>query len=215
MALSAQKVLGVARTYKPKTTLNKLEFSPNVNPLIQPQEIQLKRRYVRTAGGRDLVDPKTGLLSAVASVHVIEEKDDAEFVKVFADGVKAAFGLTRTGARVFQAVLEIYQSTTMKGGYVEAVELFWFDKGLSGRDVGMSEDTFKRGLRELLDKGFLSPRMASSFWVNPALFFKGDRVAFVKEYRRRAPPPPPQAQALIDRDPNTADMFDEGTNDHD
>ena len=51
----------------------------------------------------------------------------------------------------------------------------------------MSEYTFKRGLRELLDKGFLYPKTPSSFWVNPALFFKGDRVLFIKEYRRRKP----------------------------
>ena len=41
------------------------------------------------------------------------------------------------------------------------------------------------GLRELLAKGFLAPRSPNLYWVNPALFFKGDRVAFVKEYRRR------------------------------
>ena len=51
----------------------------------------------------------------------------------------------------------------------------------------MSEDTFKKGLRELLDKGFLSPKTLNSYWTNPALFFKGDRVLFIKEYRRRRP----------------------------
>lgn len=191
----------MARTYKPTTVLNKLDFSPTVNPLLEPQEINLKRRYVRTTGRQDLVNPNTGELAGVAAIHMVEEKDDAEFVKVFADGVKAAFGLTRTGARVFQSVLEIYQSTSMKGGYAEAVELFWFNDGLSGRDVDMSEDTFKRGLRELLDKGFLWPRVASSFWVNPALFFKGDRVAFVKEYRRRS------ATAAIQRASYTMDLL--------
>lgn len=176
----------VPRTYKSQTILNKLDYSPIINPLLEPQEIKLKRRYVRTTGRQDMVNAVTGELVGVASIHTVEDRDDAEFVKVFSEGVKAAFGLTRTGSRVFQAVLEIYQSTAMRGGYAEAVELFWFDGGLSGRAVDMSEITFKRGLRELLDKGFLAPRMASSFWVNPSLFFKGDRVAFVKEYRRRS-----------------------------
>lgn len=45
----------------------------------------------------------------------------------------------------------------------------------------------KRGLRELLDKSFLYPKDSASFWVNPSLFFKGDRVLFIKEYRRRKP----------------------------
>ena len=57
----------------------------------------------------------------------------------------------------------------------------------------MSEFTFRRGLKELLEKEFLRPRQPGVYWVNPALFFKGDRVAFVKEYRRRAAPTAIQA----------------------
>ena len=75
----------------------------------------------------------------------------------------------------------------MSKGYADSIELFWFGDGIEGRDVGMSEYTFKRGLRELLDKGFLYPKTPVSFWVNPALFFKGDRVLFIKEYRRKKP----------------------------
>jgi len=132
--------------------LRNLEYSPLVNPLMEPQEIKVQRRYVRTRSSQDLLDPKTGVISGVAAIHTVEERDDAEFVKVFADGVKAAFGLTLTGSRVFQAVLDVYQKTTMKGGYAEAVELFWFGKGINGRELDMSEKTFQRGLKELLAK---------------------------------------------------------------
>lgn len=187
LALLCKKAQGMARTYKPKTALNKLAYSPTLNPLMAPQEVKLKRRYVRTKGGQTLVNPDTGELAGMAVVHVIEERDDAEFVKIFAEGVKAAFALTRTGHRVFQAVLTAYQKTEMRGGYAEAVELFWFNDGLNGDALDMSEYTFNRGLRELLDKGFLYPRAPSSYWVNPSLFFKGDRVAFIKEYRRKTP----------------------------
>lgn len=162
-----------------------MEMSPLVNPLLEPQEVRLKRRYVRTSARHDLIDAETGNKTAVATIHMVEYRDDAEFVKVFADGVKAAFGLTRTGSRVFQAVLKIYQGTSMKGGYAEAVELFWFGEGLNGMAIGLSEATFNRGLRELLAVGFLYPRSPSSYWVNPSLFFKGDRVAFINEYRRK------------------------------
>lgn len=168
--------------------LRELEYSPAVNPLMEPQELRVKRRYVRTrGGGQELVNSSTGELVGMAVIQVVEERDDAEFVKVFADGVRAAFELTRTGYRVFQAVLGIYQNTSMKGGYAEAVELFWFGQGLNGATLDMSEKTFQRGLKELLGKGFLAPKSSSLFWVNPSLFFKGDRVAFVKEYRRRRP----------------------------
>jgi hypothetical protein len=48
----------------------------------------------------------------------------------------------------------------------------------------MSEKTFKRGMVGLLKKEFILPKTRDQFWVNPSLFFKGDRVAFVTEYRR-------------------------------
>ena len=48
----------------------------------------------------------------------------------------------------------------------------------------MSKRTFNRGFKELLEKDFLSPKSPDTYWVNPTLFFKGDRVRFIKEYRR-------------------------------
>ena len=177
----------MARTYKPKTDLSKLQYSPTVNPLMEPQQLKTKRRLVKSGRSEDLVNPATGEITGVAAIHQIEERDDAEFVKVFAAGVAAGYELTKTAQRVFQVVLDQYQRTPMSRGYADAVNLFWFGDGIEGRDVGMSEYTFKRGLRELLDKGFLYPKDSASFWTNPALFFKGDRVLFIKEYRRRKP----------------------------
>lgn len=160
-------------------------MSPTVNPLVEPQAIQTKRRLVKSGRSEELINPATGEITGVSAIHQIEEKDDAEFVKVFAAGVAASYDLGKTAQRVFQIVLDQYQRTPMAGGYADAVELFWFGAGIDGRDVGMSERTWMRGLKELLDKRFLWPKTASSYWVNPALFFKGDRVVFVREYRRK------------------------------
>ena len=52
----------------------------------------------------------------VSAIHQVQEKDDAEFVKVFAAGVAATYELTRTAQRVFQVVLDQYQRTPMRGG---------------------------------------------------------------------------------------------------
>jgi len=168
-----------------KPNLRYLAFSPDVNPLMETRAIAIKRRYVDSGVRRDLMD-SDGVVQAAAVIRNIEEKDDAEFVKVFAAGVAASYDLTRTGQRVFQAVLGEYQGTPMQGGFADAVYLSWFGDGLSGKDVGMSEKTFQRGLRELLGKGFLAPKLPNVYWVNPALFFKGDRVMFIREYRRRS-----------------------------
>lgn len=173
----------MSRSYVAKTSLKSLDYSPVINPLIEPQEIKTKRRYVRSGMVEELMNP-IGEVRAVATIHQVEERDDAEFVKVFAAGVAASYELTKTAQRVFQVVLDQYQRTPMSRGFADHVNLFWFDDGIDGRSVGMSEYTFKRGLRELLDKRFISPKDSASFWTNPALFFKGNRVLFIKEYRR-------------------------------
>lgn len=177
----------MARTYQPKTDLSKLQYSPTLNPLCEPQSIMTRKRMVRSGRGEDLVNTETGEVRGIVTIHQVEERDDAEFVKVFAAGVAASYELTKTAQRVFQVVLDQYQRTPMSRGYADAVNLFWFGDGIEGRDVGMSEYTFKRGLRELIDKSFLAPKDSASFWTNPALFFKGDRVRFIKEYRRKRP----------------------------
>jgi hypothetical protein len=165
--------------------LRQLSYSPEINPLAEPRQITTKRRYVKSGRGADLVNPATGEVHAVSVIQQVEEKDDAEFVKVFSAGIKAAYELGKTAGRVFQVVLENYEKEPMSKGFVDSVYLAWFDGGLSGQSIGMSEATFNRGMRELVDKGFIYPRSPSLYWVNPNLFFKGDRVMFIKEYRRR------------------------------
>lgn len=188
---------------KKEPTLRALnrQFSPDHNPLVELTTVATKRRYVRTGRSKDLVDPQTGEVSAVATIHTVEERDDAEFVKVFAAGVQAMYGLSKTGMRVFQAILDEYQGTRMAGGFADSVYLHWFGNGLNGRILDMSERTFHTGFKELLLNRFLAPRSANLYWVNPALFFKGDRVKFITEYRRKG----------VSRDPNTIDWVSGST----
>lgn len=167
--------------------LRSLPFRPDANPFIEHgTEIRTKTKTVRTRSTpRNMMDPDTGEIVGSSIIHTIEERDEAHFVKVFAEGVKAAFDLSQTGARVFQAVLMEYQKAKMTGGFSDSVRLYWFGEGLDGRAIGMSKFTFNRGLKELLEKQFIFPRSPNEYWINPALFFKGDRVAFLREYRMR------------------------------
>ena len=195
MTVEGQKTVSKSVTTRKRQTsvsaarlgpsLRSLEYSPHVNPLMEGQSVEVKRRFVSGGLKRDLVDHLTGEISGASVIREVVEKDDAEFVKVFAGGISAAFGLSRTAARVFQLVLEMYQAEPMVGGYADSVYLAWFDDGLCGRDVGMTDRTFHAGLRELLAKGFLAGKAPNVYWVNAGLFFKGDRVLFIKEYRRK------------------------------
>jgi hypothetical protein len=138
--------------------IRSLPYSPTVNPLIETAEVRVRRRLVSTGIRRDLVDAQTGEITGASVIRTVEEKDDAEFVKVFAAGVSAMYELTKTAARVFQRVLDQYQREPMVNGYADSIQLTWFGDGLNGEAVDMSEATFNRGMRELLAKGFIAPR---------------------------------------------------------
>lgn len=147
--------------------------------------MQTKTKQVRTGGVKELVDPASGEVHNAVIVEQ-EELDEVHFVKVFTAGIRAAFGLSLTGSRVFQAILDVYQRQPLTGGFADSIYLHFFDGGLDGRALDMSDRTFRRGLVELLENGFLYPRGENLYWVNPNLFFRGDRATFIKEYRRKS-----------------------------
>ena len=179
--------IGMKKKYE--SNLKSLEYSPATNPLWKPMAVTIKAK--KRGSAADVVSIETGEVTGCAIIRRVEQVDDEQFVKVFSAGVAASFDLTKTAQRVFQIVLEAYQSTPMSGGYAESVRLFWFGDGLDGKVVGLSKYTFNRGMRELLDKGFLAPRSPNEYWVNPHLFFRGDRVMFAREYRRTSSVMPP------------------------
>ena len=147
--------------------------------------MQTETKQVRTGGVKELIDPTSGEVHNAVIVEQ-EELDEVHFVKVFTAGIRAAFGLSLTGSRVFQAILDVYQRQPLTGGFADSIYLHFFDGGLDGRALDMSDRTFRRGLVELLENGFLYPRGENLYWVNPNLFFRGDRATFIKEYRRKS-----------------------------
>jgi hypothetical protein len=167
-----------------KFDLRRLPFSPVKNPLVDGVTIKTKQKQIRVGGVREMTDMTTGEISQAVIVEE-QELDDIHFVKVFTAGIRAAFGLSLTGSRVFQAMLDVYQHQPLSGGFADSLYMHFFDGGLDGRKLDMSERTFRRGLLELLEKRFLFPRGENLFWVNPNLCFRGDRATFIKTYRRR------------------------------
>lgn len=169
--------------------LDELQYLPNDNPYATSTAatttIQKKRDRYTVSAKRELMDTRTGEIEAVASIHMIRNTDNETFVKLFEEGIKRWYGLTHTASRVFMVILEKYQETPMQNGYAESVYLAWY----SGQTHGMSRTTFNYGIRELIEKEFIKPKMPNMFWINPALFFKGDRAKFVMEYRRKAVQP--------------------------
>ena len=74
---------------------------------------------------KDLIDTETGEVVAASIIHILEKADEEHFVKVFVDVVNAAFDLTMTGYRLFQTVLQEYQSSKMTGVYSDTITFFF------------------------------------------------------------------------------------------
>lgn len=126
-----------------------------------------------------LVNSNTGeIQSSIAGFWEAEEVDATKFVKLFVKGVKALKELTGAGTKVFEVLyLKVQENIGKDRVFMSFSEV---DQTLTP----MSHATYKRGMAELLEKGFVAATHTQGFyWLNPSFVWNGDRLAFVKEYR--------------------------------
>jgi len=153
------------------------------NPSI-PSETEIKRSK-RAQIGTEMrglvVDTGSGeiLGHGGAIAYEWEEVDKERFVKLYLAGLKQAAGLSKAGLAVFETV---YKQMRERPGQ-DTVPLDSYSSGLH-------PVTYRRGLRELLEKEFLfrSPN-PGLFFVNIRFMFNGDRLAFVKGYKLKKEQP--------------------------
>ena len=128
-----------------------------------------------------LVNSNSGeIVTPVAGFWEIEEVDATKFIKLFINGVRALADLSSPGTKVFEILYLAMQQNIGK----DQVYLSYSSIDISKK---ISRATFKRGLAELIDKKFLAAKPdVGWFWINPDYIWNGDRLAFIKEYRRES-----------------------------
>lgn len=167
-----------------------------------PFMVELKtrtRRVTNKRGDMMLVSTETGeIQSSIAGFWEAEEVDSTKFVKLFVQGVKALRELTNAGTKVFEVLYFRVQEAIGKDQIYIAFNSV--DQALTP----MSHSTYKRGLSELIEKGFIAAMPSQGlYWLNPSYVWNGDRLAFVKEYRKTTP-----TKKQPDRDVLTIDLFE-------
>lgn len=173
----------------------------DVNPFMQGTAIKTKtRRVTNKRGDMMLVNANTGEVQApIAGFWEAEEVDSTKFIKLFVNGVKALAELTNAGTRVFELLYIEMQNNIGKD------QIYLSYSGLDKNLKTISRSTFSRGLAELIEKRFIAAMPAVGwYWVNPDFIWNGDRLAFVKEFRKA--PTKPQV------DTKTMDMFNQAEN---
>src|SRR5579863_1143481 len=141
--------------------------------------IPTRSRRFQVPGGKAsmIVDNSTGEIKGIGGMGFWweEEVDTTRFVKLFLDGIKQAAGLSKTGIQVFELVY--HQMREHPGA--DEIKLNQY----VAKDHGISDRTYQRGVRELLEKEFLYRSPSDGvFFVNIRFMFNGDRLAFVKSY---------------------------------
>jgi hypothetical protein len=148
-----------------------------------------------------LVQSETGeMLAPVAGFWEAEEVDSTKFIKLFVNGVKALKELTGAGTKVFEILyLAIQEQAIGKDQVMMSFSL------INQKLTPCSSATYNRGMKELLAKKFLAATKTQGvFWLNPDFVFNGDRLAFVKEYRKTE-----RKKLETERDTKTMDLFNE------
>lgn len=138
------------------------------------------RRVTNKRGDMILINSDTGeIQSNIAGFWESEEVDSTKFVKLFIQGVKALKELTSAGTKVFEVLyLKVQEAIGQDRIFMAFSEI---DQILTP----MSHATYKRGLSELIEKGFIAATQSQGmYWLNPSYIWNGDRLAFVKEYTR-------------------------------
>ena len=152
------------------------------NPFWQPTEVKIGTRKITIAGGM-LVEPNTGESIHAGGITRVELVDEDKFIKVFTQNLKVFFDLSKSA----QTVLQCFIAQVQKQPNTDGIWLPWFEieDYTKANDIKISRATFQRAMHEMLTKGFIAESENQNFyWINPHLFFNGDRVRFVQEFHR-------------------------------
>lgn len=176
------------------------------NPFVEGAMVNTRsgvRRITDKSGTKMMVvSEDTGEVIAPAGFWQAEEVDKTRFVKLYVNGVKAFKGLSSAGTKVFEILYLRVQEQVGKD------EIWLTFPAIDQNETSLGETTFYRGMKELLEKGFIAESVVPGrYFLNPDYMWNGDRLAFVKEYRRKSSNPERRVPAALDD--RTGDLFEE------
>jgi hypothetical protein len=106
-----------------------------------------------------------------------KELDKDQFVKIFHSHLQAIFDLSKASLKVFSYIASVTE-------YGDRIIFNLEDcKKYTGYN---SKETIYKSLAELLKADIIARTDASNlFFINPQIFYKGDRIVLVNEYRKK------------------------------
>lgn len=157
------------------------------NPFWDSVPMETKRKRI-TLHGEDgpkaLVSLATGQREGVVEVTRAYEVDADRFVKVFTRHLSMFFDLSQNGLRLFEYVLyEVGKDHSKDAIHMHHKDVDRYHKA-AGRK-GYSRSSYYRAVSELCDRGLLAEAdIPWKYFINPAVYWNGDRAKFVTELRK-------------------------------
>ena len=161
-------------------------FLGNLNvPLVPKENMYVKKDEAII----NLVDQE--LKNDVLLAGKISYVDAEHFVNIFVNEIHAIFDLGKAAQKVFAYML----------ARIKYYDLLHFDIENCLIETGYkSRPPIFSAIGELLEKQFIAKtKNQFVYWINPKLFYKGDRLVVIREYRKTKKSP---AEAI-----NQLDMF--------
>lgn len=165
-----------------KTHSHRNRYSPLENPFLKKTEVCTDNQIIKThITQQKLINSNTGEMISMFTTFVIED-DKESFIKIFASTIRTIFDLSRTGYRAFVLALQTYHAN--QDNHDASITFILHDGLINGKKMEMTDRAFYYGLKELTNKGILKPKSPNQYWVNSSLFFKGDKITFMKKHKK-------------------------------
>lgn len=145
------------------------------------------RREVIYNGNHAVVNLDTG--EPEDSMHISRVKwvEPDQFVKVYLLQHGLLFDLSKKAQRCCEYLMSVMGQRAIGRDYIalyhEEFEAYFQSRGVIR---GLSPNTYNQGIRELADKKLIARSNRRDNWyINPTVFFNGDRARFTTEFRKK------------------------------
>jgi hypothetical protein len=166
---------------------DKARVKHETNPFWDLLEMDVHKRKIRLKGDngpKAIVSLGTGEKEGVAEVYRVQEVDGDRFIKVYTRYLTVFFDMSKNAQKLFEfALYEAGRNKNKDTLFLHPKDADRYHKTM-GRS-GYSQASFYRAADELCGKEiFARSDVAGKFFINPAVFWNGDRVEFITELRK-------------------------------
>lgn len=170
-----------ANTYNKITEYKANKRNPFIGETITHVEVGNKM-IMATHKDHDLLIDSNGDVRGHTVLAVKKKVDKAQFMKVYYEAFRNLYDLSKSALRTFGFIAEIVKDTPNK-------DTFMIDFELCRVTTGYSRKTINSALAELIGNKFIArgpnPYI---YYLNPTVFFNGDRLTLLETYELEESP---------------------------